>query len=174
MTTPVERMQSPLSAPNFSQPPGTEFAAPGRGVSTEPTPQPGGSSDFTRIIQASSLREQALKRGEQSVEAAKPAGPPTPSPAQPQMPGFPPAAPQFPHPGVLPPMNFHHGNMTPAAQSFKPPAPNLNPAQWMPPEPPPPATAPTSRAQPLLPLILIGVIFILVVVLVAVVFLLKR
>jgi hypothetical protein len=164
-------MQSTPSAPNFNQPPGTEFAAPG--VSPEPSSQPGGSSDFTRIIQASSLREQSLKRGEQSVEAAKPAAPPAPPPAQPQMPGFPPAAPQFPHPSVLPPMNFHHGNMTPAAQSFKPPAPNLSPAQWMPPEPPPPAPTPVT-AQPLLPLILIGVIFILIVVLVAVVFLLKR
>jgi hypothetical protein len=171
MTTPVERMQSTPSAPNFNQPPGTEFAAPGQSVTPQPASQPG-SSDFTRIIQASSLREQALKRGEQSVEAVKPAAPPVPPPAQPQMPGFPPAAPQFPHPSVLPPMNFHHGNMTPAAQSFKPPAPNLNPAQWMPPEPPPPA--PTATAQPLLPLILIGVIFILIVVLVAVVFLLKR
>jgi hypothetical protein len=175
MTTPVERMQS-APAPNFSQPPRTEFAGPGSSIPSE-SPQASGSSDFTRIIQASSLREQALKRGEQSIEAARPATPSAPPPAQPQMPAFPSAtAPQFPHPSVLPPVNFGHGGMTPQAQPFKPAAPhiNVNPAQWMPPEPPPPAPAPAARTQPLLPLILIGIIFVLVVVLVAVVFLMKH
>jgi hypothetical protein len=162
-------MQS-APAPNFSQPPSTQIG-PGSSIPSEPPPA-SGSSDFTRIIQASSLREQALKRGEQPIEAAKPAAPP---PAQPQMqmPAFPAAAaPQFPHPSVLPPLNFGHGGMTPQAQPFKPAAPNINPAQWMPPEPPPPT--PAAPTQPLLPLILIGIIFVLIVVLVAVVFLLKH
>jgi hypothetical protein len=170
MTTPVERMQS-TPVPNFTQPPRTEVTPQGNSIPSEPPP--GGSSDFTRIIQASSLREQALKRGEQPIEAAKPAAPPAAPPAQPQMPAFPPAAaPQFPHPSVLPPLNFSHGGMTPQAQPFKPATPNINPAQWMPPEPPP--QAPAAPTQPLLPLILIGVIFVLIVVLVGVIFLLKH
>ena len=172
---PVERMQPSSPATNVGQPPRTEFAAaPGRTAPSEPTA--GGASDFTRIIQASSLREQALKQGEQSIEAPKPpaqAAPTAPPLPQPQIPGFPGAAPpQFPHPSVLPPLNFGHGNAMPPAQPFR--APNLAPPQWMPPAPQPPAPAPPAKAQPLLPLILIGIIFVLVVVLVAVVFLMKH
>ena len=174
LTTPIERMQPTSLPPNLGQPPATNFAAPGRSPTPDPTPSASGSSDFTRIIQASSLREQALKQGERPVQAKPATAPPAPPPAQPQMPGFPLAAPQFPHPNVLPPLNLGHGGMAPPAQSFKPAVPNLNPAQWMPPEPQPSAPAPAPRAQPLLPLILIGIIFLLVVVLVAVIFLLKR
>ena len=163
----VERMQSASPATSVGQPPRADFAA---------APAAGGASDFTRIIQASSLREQALKQGEQSVEAAKPAAqaaPVAPVPSAPQIPGFPGAAPpQFPHPSVLPPLNFGQGGAMPPAQPFR--APNLAPPQWMPPAPQPPAPAPPTKAQPLLPLILIGVIFVLVVVLVAVIFLMKR
>jgi hypothetical protein len=171
----VERMQSASPATNVGQPPRTDFAAvPGR---TAPPDSPvGGASDFTRIIQASSLREQALKQGEQSIEAPKaaaPAAPAAPIPSQPQIPGFPGAAPpQFPHPSVLPPLNFGQGGAMPPAQPFR--AQNLAPPQWMPPAPQPPAPAPLAKAQPLLPLILIGIIFLLIVVLVAVIFLMKR
>ncbi len=173
-TNPVERMQSISPATSVGQPLRTEFAAPGRTAPLEPAV--GGASDFTRIIQASSLREQALKQGEQSLEVPKPApqaAPAAPLPSMPQVPGFPGATPaQFPHPNVLPPLNFGHGNAMPPAQPFR--APNLAPPQWMPPAPQPPMPAPPAKAQPLLPLILIGVIFALVVVLVAVIFLMKR
>jgi hypothetical protein len=170
----VERMQSASPATNVVQPPRTDFAAvPGRTAPPEPA---AGASDFTRIIQASSLREQALRQGEQSIEAPKPAAsaaPAAPMPSQPPIPGFPGAAPpQFPHPSVLPPLNFGQGGAMPPAQPFR--APNLAPPQWMPPAPQPPAPAPPAKAQPLLPLILIGIIFLLIVVLVAVIFLMKR
>jgi len=172
---PVERMQSASPAANVGQPPRPDFAGtPGRTESSDPAA--GGASDFTRIIQASSLREQALKQGGQAAEAPKPAAPAvpaTPLPSAPQIPGFPGAAPpQFPHPSVLPPLNFGQGNAMPPAQPFR--APNLAPPQWMPPAPQPPTPPAPAKAQPLLPLILIGVIFVLVVVLVAVIFLMKR
>jgi CASK-interacting protein len=171
---PVERMQSTLATPNFNQPPGTEFAAPPRNTPPDPAPASGGASDFTRIIQASSLREQALRLGEQPIEAAKQATPPPPPPPQSQMPGYPPVAGQFPHPNVLPPLNFGHGGPVQPAQSFKPAAPNLAPPQWMPPEPPPLLATPAAKTPQFLPLVLIGIIFVLIVVLVAVIFLLKR
>jgi hypothetical protein len=174
IAAPVERMQSTLATPNFNQPPRTEFAASPRNTPSEPAPPSGGASDFTRIIQASSLREQALRVGEQPIEAAKQATPPAPPPPPPQMPGYPPVAGQFPHPNVLPPLNFGHGSPVQPAQSFKPAAPNLAPPQWMPPEPPPPPVAPATKTPQLLPLVLIGIIFVLIVVLVAVIFLLKR
>lgn len=169
---PVEQAQPVPAAPNFSQPPRTDIATPGRSISPEPVSIGSSSSDFTRIIQASSLREQALKRGEQLIEAPQQAVLASPPAAQPKMPNFPAAAPQFPHPNLLPPLNFGHGNATPPVQPFRG-MPSLNPAQWMPPEPPL-SPAPASRTQPLLPLVLIGIIFALVVVLVAVVFLLKH
>ncbi len=169
----VERMQPAPATPDFSQPPKTDVASPGRSVLSEPAAPAGGSSDFTRILQASSMREQALKRGEQPIEPPQQPTPANPPAAQPQMPGFPVGSPQFPHSNVLPPLNFGHGSATPPLQSFKG-APSLTPPQWMPPAPPPPTPAPVSKTQPLLPLVLIGIIFVLVVVLVAVVFLFKH
>jgi hypothetical protein len=167
----VERMQPAPATPNFSQP--ADVASPGRSVLSEPAASACGSSDFTRILQASSMREQALKRGEQPIEPPQQAAPANPPAVQPQMPGFPVGAPQFPHSNVLPPLNLGHGSATPSVQSFKG-APSLAPPQWMPPAPPPPTPAPVTKTQPLLPLVLIGIIFVLVVVLVAVVFLFKH
>jgi hypothetical protein len=168
----VERMQPAPATPDFSRPPKTDVAAPGRSVLSEPAAPASGSSDFTRILQASSMREQALKRGEQPIEPPQQPTPANPPAAQPQMPGFPVGSLQFPHSNALPPLNFGHGSATPPLQSFKG-APNLTPPQWMPPAPPPPTPAPVSKT-PLLPLVLIGIIFVLVVVLVAVVFLFKH
>jgi hypothetical protein len=89
------------------------------------------------------------------------------------MPGFPGQIPQFPHPNVLPPINFA-STMPQAAQPIKG-MPNLTPPPWIPPaEPKPPAVPPPSKSQQLLPIVLIGVIFVLIIILVAVIFLFKR
>ena len=120
------------------------------------------------------MREQALQRGEQAGAAAQPAPPPAAPASPPQMPAFPGQIPQFPHPNVLPPMNFGVAATPPAAQPIKG-VPNLTPPPWMqPPAPPAPALPPVNKTQQLLPIVLIGVIFLLVIVLVAVLFLFKH
>jgi hypothetical protein len=158
-----ERLSSPPAAPSG-----------GYGSAAQGPPPESGPSDFTRILQASSMREQALQRGEQAAAPAAQAPAAAAPAAPPQMPAFPGQIPQFPHPNALPPVNFGVAAVPPAAQPVKG-MPALTPPPWMqPPTPPVPATPPANKTQQLLPIILIGIIFLLVIVLVAVVFLMKR
>ncbi len=166
-------------------------------------PASSGPSEFTRILDASRIREMAL-RGEQGVSAPSVSAAPAPAPAasampaapQMQVPGYPmPAAPHLgampgaapgAHPGGVPPRmpgypmspGAHAGAM-PAAGAGMPHIPGAHvPAIAAPAVPKPPAVAPPpggmGKLQQYVPLLLILIIFLLVGVLVTVVFLLKH
>jgi len=132
-------------------------------------PAGGGVSEFTRIVQASSLREQALQRGEQAAAAAAPAqqaATPAAGPAR---------LPAFPSTSVLPPVQF--GASIPQPTPPVAGMPSLTPPPWTPPQAPQPPAAPAppaNKAQQILPIVLIGVICVLVIALVAVIFTMKR
>jgi hypothetical protein len=113
----------------------------------------GGPSEFTRILDASRMREMGLRGApEAGISPAAGAAP------QMSMPPLPPAPvmPQMPAGFVLPP----------AAPQMAPPA--------MPAVQPPQVAPPPAGMQKHLPMILIAVIFVLVVVVIALIFLMKR
>jgi hypothetical protein len=93
-------------------------------------------------------------------------------PMQPQMPAFPGQGPQFPSPSVLPPVQFGASIPQPAQPVRG--MPNLTPPPWVPPQAPQPPASPAPPANKMLPIVLIGVIFVLAIVLVAVIFMMKR
>ena len=143
-----------------------------------------GPSEFTRILNASQLREAGLHGGSgappvsgQTPPAAQAGGMPGfQAPPMPPMPGMAPpqfAPPQFAPPHFPPPQAGAqaHPQMPPAYHPQMPPPPPMQ----MPAAPPVPAiTPPAAKPQSFLPLILIGVIFVLVIVIVALVFIMKR
>jgi hypothetical protein len=123
-------------------------------------PPVSGQSEFTRILDASRMREMGL-RGGSGAEGVPQAGPA----AQPAMPPVPP--PQPPPPGGFAgyPMPGYPAYTPPAAPQMAAPAMPAAPAVQ---------PAPDAKTPQVLPLILIGVILLLVVVVIALVFLMKR
>jgi hypothetical protein len=135
------------NAPGSSAGATVAFHIPQSGIPAPmPPPAPSGPGEFTRIMQASSFREQAM----QGI------APPAPAPAAA------PAAPVY----QMPPWQ-----MPPAPQAPAPPAWQMPP----PPQPPaPPAAAPPAAGMgKFLPIILIVVIVLLLAVLLAVILLKK-
>ena len=146
----------------------------------------GGQSEFTRILDASRMREMGLRGGAAPVAPAQaaPVAPPVMAPMPPmQMPQMqPPMMPQAPmmQPPMQQPMMPHAGypGGMPPGYGAPPMAPPQMAAPQMPVAPqmqPPQVAAPAaSGMQKHLPMILIGVIFLLVVVVIALVFVMKH
>jgi len=160
-----------------------------------------GPSEFTRIIDASRMREMAMRGGQVPGAANPPLAPMPPAsapPAYPALPNYPvPAPPQMggmqglggaPHPGGFPPPQPPPLPAYP--MSYPPPpapggsAPNM-PGMYAPPPPPPmpavPQAPPPKPVQPgvgklqqMVPLLLIVVGFLFIVVLVLLIFLLLK
>ena len=156
-----------------------------------------GASEYSRIIDASKMREIAM-RGNQGAGGAAPppaAPPPPPAPSY-QMPGVP--YPQMPAMGGMPPygappmpppqapnpaMNFgggggampgYGGMPQMQAPAYPPPPPMPVVAAPAPPAAPAPAAPAAGKMQQFVPLLLILIIFLLLGVLVTVIFLLKH
>jgi len=177
---------------SWSQPPASAPQAP----QTPLAAQAAGPSEFTRILDASKLREQSLQGGratgaERVIPAAPaPSAPPMPAPPQMQVPSYPmPQAPPMQgmggmaQPPVYQPPAYQPPQMQPAAyspmpmpQASLPQAPGMYAPPQMPQAPPapqPPA-APAGGLQQYVPLMLVAIIVLLVVILVTVVFMMKH
>jgi hypothetical protein len=140
------------------------------------SPPPAGASEFTRIIQASSLREKAMQQAEQAPEAAAfTAAPAAPTPGSPAG-GAIPRVPQFPRPNSMSPVAYGSAP-APHLPGGTPSLPNLS-QPWMPAapqlQPPSPTATSSDKARPMLPLVLILIIFFLLAILAAVIFLFKH
>lgn len=158
-------------------------------------PVAAGPSEFTRILDASRLRELSMKGGS-TPSAPAPAAPPAPAPPPMSMPSYP--MPTYPQPPVMPgygavpqpggyaPMqtpqmgggsvSFGAGGgavqMPGGMASMQTPAPP--PLPPLPAAPPAPAQPGVGKMQQYVPLLLILIIFLLVGLLVTVIFLLKH
>ena len=199
VAAPVPELAPPAPAPaplppaaRDPQPPAS-FGAPAGNA----PPAASGPSEFTRILDASRLREMAM-RGGQAAGAASP-GPAAPpqgfappaAPAPPPMPGYPPPAPPpmagtppiaYPPPTTPPayPVNYAPppgGMQAPAGSpppmpGMYPPAPPPMPAPA--PPPPKPAQPGVGKLQQLVPVLLVVIIVLLVALLVTVIFLMKH
>jgi len=159
-------------------------------------PAQSGPSEFTRILDASRMREIAMRGGQrqefstppppQSFAAPPPTAPqfqpPPPPPGMqglggmPQPGGFapppPPQAPGYPMQFGAPAAAAPGGSMPKSPGMFAPAVPPMPPA----PQPPPVKPAPTGmgKMQQYVPLLLVLVIVLLVVILVTVIFLMKH
>lgn len=155
---------APAASPQSWQPP-IEPAAPSA------SPVATGPSEFTRILDASRMREQAMKGGAPPQQAAAPAPAQTFAPMpQMQMPAYaPPPMPQVPQMGQVPPM----AGMKPMPQpgGFAPPPMPGGFAAPAVPAPQPPAAG---KLQQFVPILLVVAIVLLVVLIVTVIFLLKK
>jgi len=164
---------APAAPPQSWQPPVAPVTTP-----QAAPPISAGPSEFTRILDASRMREQAMKGGA-PPEPAAPAGGAQPFAPMPQfqMPPFaPPPMPQAPQPPAM------GGMKPPQPGGFAPPpmpggfaAPQMPPVQ-VPQAPPlkaPPAPA-AAKLQQMVPILLVVAIVLLVVVLVTVIFLMKK
>jgi len=145
-------------------------------------PTPAGPSEFTRILDASRLREMAMRGGQAEGAAAAAGGQPV-APQSPavSMPSF--AAPPLPPPPAMPAVRG-----MPQPGGFAPPPPPQAPALQMnfappaaparpvaqPPAVKPPAAPGVGKFQQMVPLLLVMVIVLLVVLLVTVIFLMKH
>ena len=153
-----------------------------------------GPSEFTRILDASRIRELAMK-GSQAPQAATPPPPPqsfaplTPLPIPSYPVPVPPYAGGVPHPGVYPPpqpqmpgypMNYgpHAGAMPAPGGSLPQPPGMYIPASPMPAVPPAPQVTPIEpglgKLQQYVPLLLVVTIVLLVVLLVTIIFVMKH
>ena len=148
-----------------------------------------GPSEFTRILDASRLREMSMRGGQiPAAETAAPAPPPQ-SFAPPAVQSFAPPRPAVPIPNYpvappLPPAGMQGLGGMPQPGGFAPPQPPQAPGMYAPPipaPPPVPQAPPMKPAEPgmgklqqFVPLLLVLVIVLLVVLLVTVIFLLKH
>lgn len=150
-----------------------------------------GPSEFTRILDASRIRELAMKGGP-APQAANPPPPPQniapPAPLNYSVP-VPPYSGGVPHPGVYPPaqpqmpgypMNYGpHAGAMPAPGGSLPQAPGMYmPAAPMPVVPPAPQLKPVEpgmgKLQQYVPLLLVVTIVLLVALLVTIIFVMKH
>ena len=202
LSTPNAPAAPAANAPNWPSPPQQQpmSAAPtGReaqfpGGLNEPSVRPSGASgpsEFTRILDASRMRELAMRGG--SGAANLPQAPSTQAPAPPPPPAMPsyplPAAPPvggmqgmggMPHQDVYPPqqpqmpgypMSYGpQGGAMPSPGGSMPHAPGM----YAPAPPVKPAEPGMGKLQPLVPLLLVVVIVLLVVLIVTVIFLMKH
>jgi len=185
---PAPAVPREASFPNsFNQPAVSASAAPAGST---------GPSEFTRILDASRMREMAMRGGQPAGSGTTGPAPPqsvAPVPAPPQMPGYsvpppppmggmpqpggyappqPPPAPGYPmsyppHAGALP-----GGSMPQQPAMYAPPPPPMPAPQ--PPAPPKPAEPGMGKMQQFVPLLLVLIIVLLVVLIVTVIFLMKH
>jgi hypothetical protein len=152
-----------------------------------------GPSEFTRILDASRMRELAMRGGSGAASLPQAQTPQAPMPPPPAMPSYPaPVAPSIggmqgmgamPQPGVYPPPPPQAPSYP---MSYAPPAAAMPqaPGMYAPAPPPMPAPAPpppaksadpgAGKLQQLVPLLLVVVIVLLVVLIVTVIFLMKH
>ena len=170
--------QAPAAPQVFAQPAASyaasqdatkAFHVPASPIPQAAPPISAGPSEFTRILNASAFRENALRGG---GESAAPASAPAPSGG----PGMSFAAPRMPSVSVSP-LAMPSGGGAPGAPHVSvqglhlPSAPHISPVKLDIPEP---SAPPAGKMQQLLPLLLIMIIFLLVALLIAVFFLMKR
>ena len=167
----------PAATPPSWAPPPAPAVVPVAMPAPTPAGTPTGPSEFTRILDASRMREMAMKGG-QSEGAGAAVQPGAPPAATMPMPKF--TAPPPPAPPAMP-----AANAMPQPGGFAPPPPPQAPAFPMnsappaPPVPQPPAVKPPAppavgKLQQMVPLLLVMVIVLLVVLLVTVIFLMKH
>jgi hypothetical protein len=161
-----------------------------------PSSSSSGPSEFTRILDASRIREMAMK-GEQAAAAeSAPAAPPPQRMAAPIPPPPPPPMPNYSVPVAPPAVGMHGGGVprpgvyppsVPQAPGMYAPTPHVPqaPGMYIPPPPmpavpqapPPPKPAvqpPANKMQQIVPILLVVVIVLLVVLIVTVIFLMKH
>lgn len=162
--------------PPPTPPPVSQFTPP---AAVAP-PAASGPSEFTRILDASKMREIAMRGGANAAESAA-AAPRQGAPTAPGMPGFPVSAPsvqvsgpqvsgfsaQPPSFSAAPPQ-MSTPQLPGAYMPQMPPAPVPQPPAVKPPE------APPNKLQAYVPLLLVAIIVLLVVILVVVIFLMKH
>jgi molecular chaperone DnaK len=175
----------PSSAPPpvYSAPSPSTMPVSGFTPSALPAPAPAaGPSEFTRILDASRLREMAMRGGgsaQGAAESAAAGAVPPPSAPGMQMPAYPAITP--PTPPAMPQGGGFAAPPRPQAPAFSTmPTPHA-PAMSMPaapavPTPQPPAVKPPAagKLQSFVPLMLVMIIVLLVVLLVTVIFLMKH
>lgn len=181
-STPEGPFEPESRAPRWNQPPAQRApeASGGQGGRLNAPVAPGiratGPSDVTKIIDASRVREEAMKRAAGTANPTPAAAPPQSAPGGgvPQMPGYPPPQPQIP--GY--PM-FHAPQAGAMPGGSMPQAPGVH--FPTPPIPAPPAAPPAAAAAPgvaklqqYVPVLLVVIIVLLVAILVTVVFLMKH
>jgi len=166
----------PPPPPAAPAPPAVNYGAPSAAPATGP-------SEFTRILDASRMREMAMRGGQApAVPAAPPAPPPQQSfalPAAPPMPSYQPPAPPpvggmpgyggYTPPAPQPPA--YPMNYAPPAMAAPVPPPMRAPA---PPTPAPPPQPAGGKLQQMVPILLIVAIVLLVVLIVTVIFVMKH
>ena len=192
---------TPPAAPAyaFAPPPLAPAVIPPVTASPAAPSRPSGPSEFTRILDASRLREQAMRGGPGAEMPGQVAPPPGPgvAPPLPPMPQFaapppPPAGMQgmggMPQPGAFPPPQ---APMAPGgyAMSYPPPAGGMAapggmpqpgmfappPMPAAPPAPPAkPAAPPAGKLQPILLVMGAVIIVLLIVLIVVVIFMMKK
>lgn len=211
LSTPAEPLAPPAKAPDWA-PPQTPPASSGYPTPREPqypafTPQPppnpsaapppsSGPSEYTRILDASRMRELAMRGGAGAESLSTPPAqslPPAPSYAPPPMPSYPvpPSPPAMqgiggmPQPGSFPPpqpvypMQYPpQVPQMPSSGGMPQPPGMYAPAAPMPPVPQPVPAKPVqpgvSKLQQLVPIMLAVIILLLIVLLVTVFFLMKH
>lgn len=180
-----------LAAPNDAPVPAAKEPDRAPPVSYSPPSAPAaaaGPSEFTRILDASRVREMVMRGEQAAAEASATAQPPRnfASPPPPQMPSYPvaPPAPVAAMPPVYPPPQ-------PQMPTYYPPhaggipAPGVGvpqPGIYALAAPTPPSVQspaakpaqPVSKLQQLIPVLLIAIVVLLVVILVTVIFLMKH
>lgn len=175
-------------APAYPAPPAVRLAPSFTQPAVNAPPAASGPSEFTRILDASRIRELGL-RGGQAAESAVPppqqfAAPPAPAPI-----------PSYPVPVAPPAVGIQGGGAMARPPAYPPPIPQAPgmyvPTQQVPqapgmyvPTPPMPSASPAPPAKPappaagglqqLVPILLIVVIVLLVVLIVTVIFLMKH
>jgi len=186
------------TVPSWSSPPLAPAAPTGRdaqfpGSMNEPVVHPAaaaGPSEFTRILDASRMRELAMRGGSGAANLPQTPVPQAPAPLPPPPIGGMQGMGAVPHPGVYPPpppqaptypMSYGSpggampapGGSMPQAPGMYAPAPPPMPAP-PPPPPPKPAEPGVGKLQQLVPMLLVVVIVLLVVLIVTVIFLMKH
>jgi hypothetical protein len=153
--------------PEWSAPPASPAAPPAfNAPAPYAAPPAQGPSEFTRILDASRMREMNLRGGAEApmqpptAPGFSPVLPPTP------MPGFPAApTPPMPHPGAFAPVP---AAPRPQVAFTPPPMPAVQPPPVKPPE------APAGKLQQMVPLLLVVVIVLLLALIVTMFFVMKH
>ena len=165
---------APAAVPAYpSVPPGQAqvFSQPAAAVPATPS-RPSGPSEFTRILDASRLREQAMRGGAGAEMAGQAGGA---APAGPGgAPGLPPM-PQFAPPPPPPPVGMQGMGGMPQPGMYAPPPMAAPPMPAPPPAPAAtPAPPPAGKLQPILLVMGAVIIVLLIVLIVVVIFMMKK
>ncbi len=184
--------QAPAVAPTYQAPPPVRPAPSFTEPAVNAPPAASGPSEFTRILDASRIRELAMRGGQAAAAENTAAAPPTP---QFTPPPAPPPIPSYTVPVAPPAVGIQGGGAMARPPAYPPPVPQAPgmyaptphvpqapgmyvPTPPMPSAPPPPpakpAPPPAGGLQQLVPILLIVVIVLLLALIVTVIFLMKH